>query len=181
MKLQRDDIATPANLISLIGLVLVIIGTLNLTTWTGLILLAIGRFLDIADGYVARRTHTSDFGAAVDATTDKLTIVLIIIALLRFDLAPLWVILYILVQNVLVATIAVAASRRYIQLKTSFAGKRNMFLQNIAMLFFAWSALVSGSAFTIVFVISYAVLIASIPLAIKATAGYYATVRNKKN
>lgn len=172
MRIHRNDILTPANLLSISGLTLVFIGSEQLTTWGGFFMVALGRLLDIADGFVARRSHTSDLGAAIDASADKLSVLLLTFALLRLELAPIWVIMYILFQNVLVAITVLIASHRKIKAKTSISGKRNMFLQNIVMLIFVCASLVSGAFHSSLLVLAYIVLAVSIVYAFRATRGY---------
>lgn len=177
MKIGSKDILTPANILSVSGLALVFVGSTRLSDWSGFVMVALGRLLDIADGYVARRTHTSDFGAAVDAIADKLSILLLTTALFWYELAPLWVLGYILGQNALVAVAVLIASHRKIKAKTSVAGKRNMFLQNIVMLIFACTALANGNTKSILLTMAYLVLGASFLYAFRATRGYIRLLR----
>ena len=67
------DIFTVPNLISVTGATLAIRGSKKIDTVEGLTKCAVGRLADVLDGKVARMTgQTSNFGAALDATTDKI-------------------------------------------------------------------------------------------------------------
>ena len=67
------DIFTVPNLISVTGAALVMHGSKKIDTTEGLAECAVGRLADVLDGKVARMTgQTSNFGAALDATTDKI-------------------------------------------------------------------------------------------------------------
>ena len=67
------DVLTVPNLISVAGATLAIRGSEKINTAEGLAECAVGRLADVLDGKVARMTgQTSNFGAALDATTDKI-------------------------------------------------------------------------------------------------------------
>lgn len=67
------DIFTVPNLISVTGAALAIHGSEKIDTAEGLAECAVGRLADVLDGKVARMIgQTSNFGAALDATTDKI-------------------------------------------------------------------------------------------------------------
>ena len=67
------DIFTIPNLISVTGAALAIHGSEKIDTAEGLTECAVGRLADVLDGKVARMTgQTSNTGAALDATTDKI-------------------------------------------------------------------------------------------------------------
>ena len=67
------DIFTIPNFISVTGAALAIHGSEKIDTAEGLAECAVGRLADVLDGKVARMTgQTSNFGAALDATTDKI-------------------------------------------------------------------------------------------------------------
>lgn len=67
------DVFTIPNFISMTGAALAIHGSEKIDTAEGLAECAVGRLADVLDGKVARMTgQTSNFGAALDATTDKI-------------------------------------------------------------------------------------------------------------
>lgn len=99
-------IITPPNIISIIGLALVIYGVVALTQenfWIGFAALVIGRLLDIVDGLVAQATGTkSALGEFVDASIDKIGTLLTIAAL--FIVAPEY---WILITSLLVPQVVI--------------------------------------------------------------------------
>ena len=86
------DIFTVPNLISVTGAALAIHGSEKIDTAEGLTECAVGRLADILDGKVARMTgQTSNFGAALDATTDKIVMAKILYEMNKKGLAPKYV------------------------------------------------------------------------------------------
>ena len=87
------DIFTVPNLISVAGAALAIHGSEKIDTAEGLAECAVGRLADVLDGKVARMTgQTSNFGAALDATTDKIVMAKILYEMNKKELAPKYVI-----------------------------------------------------------------------------------------
>lgn len=83
------DVFTIPNFISMIGAALVMHGSEKIDTPEGLAECAVGRLADVLDGKVARMTgQTSNFGAALDATTDKIVMAKILYEMYKKGLAP---------------------------------------------------------------------------------------------
>ena len=83
------DVFTIPNLISVTGAALAIHGSEKIDTTEGLAECAVGRIADVLDGKVARMTgQTSNFGAALDATTDKIVMAKILYEMNKKGLAP---------------------------------------------------------------------------------------------
>lgn len=83
------DVFTIPNLISVTGAALAIHGSKKIDTAEGLAECAVGRLADVLDGKVARMTgQTSNFGAALDATTDKIVMAKILYEMHKKGLAP---------------------------------------------------------------------------------------------
>lgn len=83
------DVFTIPNSISMIGAALVMHGSKEINTAKGLAECAVGRIADVLDGKVARMTgQTSNFGAALDATTDKIVMAKILYEMNKKELAP---------------------------------------------------------------------------------------------
>lgn len=146
MALSRNDLITPANLISLCGIGVTVAGALHLNTPQGLLLAAGGRALDLLDGPVARRTHTSDFGAAVDATSDKLTLLILLIACIYYQSVPVAFLAYVFAHHAAISAISIIATVKKIAITVNRPGKLAMFFQLLAILLFAACAIVSGLA-----------------------------------
>ena len=83
------DIFTIPNFISVTGAALVMHGSEKIDTAEGLAECAVGRLADVLDGKVARMTgQTSNTGAALDATTDKIVMTKILYEMNKKELAP---------------------------------------------------------------------------------------------
>jgi phosphatidylglycerophosphate synthase len=173
MKITKADILSPANAISAIGLSLTIWGSFNIHTLAGVLVLGAGRFIDLFDGKVARATHTSRFGAAVDATFDKIGLAFLVPAIWIAHIAPYWLLIYILAQNILNVIFSVLASARNAKPTSSKFGKHAMFLQQISLGFYALGNTLDFRPFTIVGLI---IGIGSIYWAVQATYGYFKLV-----
>lgn len=143
--LSRQSILTPPNAISVLGFVLTLIGCTQLNSWQGLGFVVIGRLLDLADGWLARRYHqTSRFGALLDASLDKLSLLVIMIAMLYYGMVPLFIVIAIIIQNVTNAAATWLAARRHPgrTLAPSRAGKYAMAFQGLALAAFIVSYLI---------------------------------------
>ena len=96
------DVFTIPNFISMTGAALAIRGSEKIDTAEGLVECAVGRLADVLDGKVARMTgQTSNFGAALDATTDKIVMAKILYEMNKKELAPKKVIDIVAVLNLI--------------------------------------------------------------------------------
>jgi len=83
------DVFTIPNSISMIGAALVMHGSEKIDTPEGLAECVVGRIADVLDGKVARMTgQTSNFGAALDAITDKIVMAKILHKLHEEEIVP---------------------------------------------------------------------------------------------
>lgn len=176
MKTSRRDVFSPANAVSILGLSLTIYGSFNIESLRGVLLLGFGRFIDIFDGKIARATHTSRFGATLDATCDKIGLAFLIPSIWIAGIAPIWLLVYILVQNVLNVIFSGLAGIRKAQPTSSQHGKHAMFMQNISLGFYALGNTLDLRAFTIVGLL---IGISSVYWAIQATYGYFKLIPEK--
>jgi phosphatidylglycerophosphate synthase len=177
MKITRADVLSPANAVSLVGLVMTIYGSLHISSLSGVLILGLGRFIDIFDGKVARATHVSPFGALVDATCDKIGIAVLVPAAWMAHIAPYWLLVYILVQNILnVVFSALTAARGGVPAASRY-GKYTMFIQNISLGCYALGTVTDIRFFSILGLI---LGIGSIFWAIRATYGYAKMLPDKK-
>lgn len=178
MKYTSQDILTPANAITLLGLILTLIGCFYLDSWTGIILVVLGRVMDLIDGPVARATNTTKFSVFWDPTADKIALTGILISILVHTLAPLPIVLYIFVQNAAVAYLSIKAERQSKAVGALIPGKLNLFFQISAIVMFILANLVSGDWATLYRVIAYASFFISVPLAFIATQKYAELLQN---
>jgi phosphatidylglycerophosphate synthase len=145
--MSKKSVVNAANLTTVVGFALTVYGSTILNSWTGLVLVTVGRLFDILDGYVARHFKlASTFGATLDATLDKLGGLSILIAEWHFGIAPLWAISLMFLQNVANATASYLYARKFhTMLMPSIDGKHAMFAQNLAVGSFALAYLIQNS------------------------------------
>lgn len=148
IRIEPGDIVTPANFLTLVGLILTVYGSIYITTGIGVFALLTGRLLDLFDGPIARATHTSRFGAFMDAMGDKLAILALLIASWRYDIAPLWVIGYILLYNLVSAILSVATELKGGNPVATRAGKYAVFLQSATLIMYAIAGLADETTIT---------------------------------
>ena len=180
MTIAKQDVLTPANFITVSGLVITTYGATRLNTLDGFIIVIIGKFLDVVDGFVARKTHTSDFGAAMDATADKITGFIILISALIFDMVTVGFIIFLLVQHLIVAGLSVFAALRGISLKVTKLGKRNMFLHLVTLFILIGSHFVKGSIGQFAWNIGHILILASIITGLATALDYLRTIFEAK-
>ena len=143
------DIATIPNAISALGALLVWHGSNHLDTGWGFGSTLAGRVADLLDGQIARKTgQTSDLGAAVDATLDKLAVTKIGRELYDRDIAPKW---FLKAMGALAITNSLATALAAQQLtetsqRPTTSGKLAMASQNLALLSYAGSRLLTKQA-----------------------------------
>lgn len=181
---RRQTLLTLANAVTLIGLLLTLYGATRLNTVAGVIITGLGRMFDIADGKIARMTHTSSFfGAVFDATADKIGVLAIIIAGWHFGLAPKIILLAIFLQNLVNAIAFVIARVKMLKFKVaSVTGKHAMFSENIALGCFALAGIIEQSVIhdTLYVAGIIAALLGVVVLGIPASYSYLASAITRK-
>lgn len=135
----KADVLTPANAVTTLGLLLTAAGSIRLDTPAGFWLVTVGKLMDVIDGQVARRTHTSNFGALYDITADKFTMLIIVIAAFYYRLVPLPFLIFILFYHGLVAAMASDAILHKLDADPSRLGKYTMALHICAILLFIFA------------------------------------------
>jgi phosphatidylglycerophosphate synthase len=120
-------IITPGNLISLIGAALVVRGLYEIRHAQligGVAILLVGRMADVLDGLVADYTKTkSPLGEAVDASVDKILILLTLYVLLDRHLLPIAVVIVMAVHAAYSIGVSSVGRHFKIVLHPSRAGK----------------------------------------------------------
>jgi phosphatidylglycerophosphate synthase len=123
-------IMSPANVITVIGLGIVVYGLVAIMQqqfWTGLVFLAIGRLLDIVDGLVAEATHTkSPLGELFDAVADKIGTLLTIAVLLIAGVAHWWVIMALIVPQIAITLLILYKKSKGVGVHPTRQGKISM-------------------------------------------------------
>jgi phosphatidylglycerophosphate synthase len=122
-----NGIVTPANLISLTGAIVTMVGLVRITndlSLTNVTLIVVGRLADLADGFAAQRTGTkSPLGEVVDATFDKILAFSAVVALVLGELAPVLIIGLILLHSAINSAISITAKLHNVALHPSREGK----------------------------------------------------------
>ena len=135
------DVFTIPNSISMIGAALVMHGSKKINTAEGLAECAVGRLADVLDGKVARMTgQTSNFGAALDATTDKIVMAKILYEMYKKGLAPKHVLGTVALLNSInaVATgIANLRSKEKAETRPTKSGKVGLAMETAALVAYA--------------------------------------------
>ena len=135
------DIFTVPNLISVTGAALAIHGSEKIDTAEGLAECAVGRLTDVLDGKVARMTgQTSNFGAALDATTDKIVMAKILYEMHKKGLAPKYVLGTVAVLNLINAGatgIANLRSDERAETRPTKSGKVGLAMETAALVAYA--------------------------------------------
>lgn len=130
MAAATKGIASPANIITVIGLGIVVYGLVAILQqqfWMGLVFLAIGRLLDIVDGLVAEATHTkSPLGELFDAVADKIGTLLTIAVLLIAGVTHWWVIMALIVPQIAITLLILHKKSKGIGVHPTRQGKVSM-------------------------------------------------------
>lgn len=123
-------VITPGNLISLVGLILVIAGCVLIAQshyWYGGLVILVGRLLDILDGHVADKTGTKGpVGELVDASFDKIGTVATIITLFVAQIAAWPLLIALLIPQVAITLFTGLKRAQGHPLHPSLLGKLSM-------------------------------------------------------
>jgi phosphatidylglycerophosphate synthase len=171
-----NGIVTPANLATLIGFGLVVVGLLDIINenyWWGSALIIVGRLFDLLDGWLAESTKTkSPLGELLDAAIDKVGTILTIVAFYIATLAPWWVLSGLLLPHVIIIFISLNARRRGVQLHPSRIGKLSMAAVWVALFGLVFIKALDWPLFSIGTVLVYSVATLSVVLGAAAATGY---------
>ena len=135
MRLSPADVMTVPNAVTAAGFALVAHGAQRLDTPHGAAEVVVGRLCDLVDGAVARHTgQTSEFGAGLDATADKVGLAIIGTQMVRRGILPVSIAAGMAVQNAANTVATIVAKQRHpeIELQPSTSGKIAMAAQNLA-------------------------------------------------
>ena len=144
------DVFTIPNLISVTGAALAIRGSEKIDTAEGLTECAVGRLADVLDGKVARMTgQTSNFGAALDATTDKIVMAKILYEMNKKELAPKYALGTVATLNLINAGatgIANLRSKDKAETRPTKSGKVGLAMETAALVAYAAAELADKRA-----------------------------------
>lgn len=177
LQVNPKDVFTIANAVTIIGLAVTCFGSFKLDSWLGFAAIAMGRLLDMLDGVIARKTRTSPFGALLDAVSDKLAGLAIVIGALYYQLVPRWLIAFLVAQHLIVVGIAIYGRRKGRPTKVTQMGKNNMFLHMFTLIVFAGAGLSEGTAGSFLTIVAYILAVSSVTHGILTTRSYYSQVK----
>ncbi len=175
------DIFTVPNLISVTGATLAIRGSKKIDTVEGLTKCAVGRLADVLDGKVARMTgQTSNTGAALDATTDKIVMAKILYEMNKRELAPKHVLGTVAILNSMNAAatgIANLRSDEKAETRPTKSGKVGLAMETAALVAYAAAELAdkrtdSPKPAKLLRKLGAGAFAASLPFAVHATCTY---------
>jgi phosphatidylglycerophosphate synthase len=130
LAVRTVGVLTPSNVVTAVGFALVLLGLqaiLNQHYLRATILLAVGRFCDILDGWLAEVTGTkSPLGELLDAAVDKILTILTVAVFFAAHIAPVWVLVALVAPHVLIASIMLAWRLRNVAFHPSVYGKLSM-------------------------------------------------------
>ena len=150
----RENILTPANIVTLVRIVLIPLFvavlvspwpalTENLPLWGSLqpwIAAAVFVFIsatDAVDGYLARsRNEVTDFGKFLDPLADKILVCAALLGLVELQLLPSWIALIILAREFIVSGLRMLSASQGIVVGASWYGKVKTVSQIIAIIAF---------------------------------------------
>lgn len=183
----RTDVLTIPNAMSIAGAVLAWRGAKRIDTATGIAQVAAGRFIDVLDGVVARKTgQTSDFGALLDAGLDKAVTAIILYEIKSKNLAPTEIIAAITAFN---GINAVASAKTIVEagdetVRPEISGKLALALETSSLLaHLVGSRLETTGQSQLARVtrgIGNLAFAVSLPLAVKSTLSYIERARQSK-
>ena len=175
------DVFTIPNLISVTGAALAIRGSEKIDTAEGLTECAVGRLADVLDGKVARMTgQTSNFGAALDATTDKIVMAKILYEMNKKELAPKYALGTVATLNLINAGatgIANLRSKDKAETRPTKSGKVGLAMETAALVAYAAAELAdkrtdNPKPAKLLRKLGAGAFAASLPFAIHATHAY---------
>lgn len=183
----RTDIPTIPNAMSIAGAVLAWRGAKRIDTAAGVAQVAAGRFIDVLDGIVARKTgQTSDFGALLDAGLDKAVTAIILYEIKSKNLAPTEIIAAITAFN---GINAVASAKTIVEagdetVRPEISGKLALALETSSLLAHLVGSRLEttgqGQLARVARGIGDLAFAVSLPLAFKSTLSYVKRARQSK-
>ena len=184
----RTDIPTIPNAMSIAGAILAWRGAKRIDTAAGIAQVAAGRFIDVLDGIVARKTgQTSDFGTGLDAGLDKAVTAIILYKIKSKNLAPTEIIAAITAFN---GINAVASAKTIIEagdetVRPEISGKLALALETSSLLAHLVGSRLEttgqGQLARVARGIGDLAFAVSLPLAFKSTLSYVKRARQSKH
>jgi phosphatidylglycerophosphate synthase len=170
---RTHGIATPSNVVTIVGFALVLIGLqeiLNRHYLSATVLLATGRICDILDGWLAELTLTkSPLGELLDAAIDKILTILTVATFFVAHIAPAWVLVALVTPHVLIVLILLGWRIRRRVFHPSLVGKLSMAGVWLSLLVYAWAQIVDLPAAVMA--------VTQVVVVVSSAAGFYAAAQ----
>ena len=171
---RTHGIVTPSNAVTLVGFALVLIGLQEILTQhylLGTVLVAIGRFCDILDGWLAELTRTkSALGEFLDAAVDKILTILTVAAFFVAHIAPTWALIALVTPHVLIVIILLGWRIRKRAFHPSLVGKVSMAGAWVSLIIYALDHAVNLPAATLT--VTQVIVVASSAIGLYAAIQY---------
>lgn len=150
----KDNVLTPANIVTLIRIILIPVFvavlvspwpefTADFPLWSSLQpWIAAAVFVGISatdalDGYLARsRNQVTDFGKFLDPLADKILVAAALLGLVEMQLLPSWIALIILAREFIVSGLRMLAANQGVVIAASWYGKVKTVSQIVAIIAF---------------------------------------------
>ncbi|MCX5680156.1 MAG: CDP-diacylglycerol--glycerol-3-phosphate 3-phosphatidyltransferase [Candidatus Omnitrophica bacterium] len=95
----------------------------------------IASFTDFLDGFIAKHLNmTSDFGKLMDPIADKILVLAAFLAFVEMKLVPAWMVLVIVLREVTVTGLRIAALGKHRVIAADYGGKHKMVSQVLSIL-----------------------------------------------
>ena len=102
---------------------------------TALAIFLIASFTDFLDGFIAKRFNmTSDFGKLMDPIADKILVLAAFLAFVEMKIVPAWMVLVIVLREVTVTGLRIAALGQHKVIASDDGGKHKMISQILSIL-----------------------------------------------
>lgn len=174
LAVRTHSIVTPANIISILGLVLVVTGLVQIYDqefWSGLAYVIVGRIFDILDGVIADKTGTkSHLGEVVDGTIDKLQMAIALPILVLASVLFWWQAVILFVLHSANALAGLVIKLRGGEFHTSRMGKYATTAQWEALALYLLLKALGWAGATLV--LAHVVFAISVLMGIQASRGY---------
>lgn len=173
---------TPANAITVIGLLIVLFGLQQLLAgeyWVAAGALVVGRLLDIVDGVVADKTGTKGpLGELMDAGADKIGTFITVVALAVDHTAAYWLLAVVVMPQIIIALIVSYITARKQRFHPSRIGKLSMAVAWFGLVGFVVIAANKYDSAVLSIVVTLLAILSGV-MASYATIGYLRDARTK--
>jgi cardiolipin synthase len=182
---STGGLLTPGNLITWLGLAIVIFGLRQLAGGhliPGVVIICMGRCLDVLDGMAAAYTKTkSPLGEITDVVADKVALFGCALVIVVRQLMPLYLILALVVIYILISLLGAAVRIGQIELHPTQTGKLYTASSWIGLLLYIFSDAARGFSHLLLRTGALIGIIITLALSIQSLYGYVKTVTEPRH